>query len=46
MSICQHKSRKLKVYVDGKLVDELDPKKVNKEKMDQVLMLVRSVPNP
>ena len=40
--ICQDKSKKLIVYFDGKLVDELDPKKVHKEKMDWVAMLVRS----
>ena len=40
--ICQDKSKKLIVYFDGKLVDELDPKKVHKEKMDRVAMLVRS----
>ena len=33
-NICQDKSKKLIVYFDGKLVDELDPKKVHKEKMD------------
>ena len=38
--ICQ--SKKLIIYFDGKLVDELDPKKVHKEKMDRVAMLVRS----
>ena len=33
-NICQDKSKKLIVYFDGKFVDELDPKKVHKQKMD------------
>ena len=33
-TIYQDKSKKLIVYFDGKLVDELDPKKVHKDKMD------------
>ena len=41
-NICQDKSKKLIVYFDGKLVDELDPKKVHKQKMYRVAMLVRS----
>ena len=41
-NICHNKSKKLIVYFDGKLVDELDPKKVHKQKMDRVAMLVRS----
>ena len=30
------------LYFDGKVVDELDPKRVHKDKMDWVAMLVRS----
>ena len=41
-NICKDKAKKLIVHFDGKLVDELDPKKVNKEKMDRVAILVRS----
>ena len=41
-NICKDKSKKLIVHFDGKLVDELDPKKVNKEQMDRVAILVRS----
>ena len=41
-NICKDRSKKLIVHFDGKLVDELDPKKVNKEQMDRVAILVRS----
>ena len=34
LNICLDKSKKLIVYFDCKLVDELDPKKVHKQKMD------------
>ena len=40
--ICEDKSKKLIVHFDGKLVGELDPKKVHKKKKDRVAMLVRS----
>ena len=41
-NICQDRSKKMIIHFDGKLVEELDPKKVNKEKKDRVAMLVRS----
>ena len=41
-NICEDKSKKLILHFDGKLCDELDPMKVDKDKRDRVAMLVRS----
>ena len=40
--ICQDRSKKMIVHFDGKLVGELDPKKVHKDQKDRVAILVRS----